>query len=287
MSFLSFLANRLYPSYYRLLLLLCVIVFSHCEAQKKNDTNQSRYDLSHPQQVIDLPKQLSDISGIAYQNGVVYAIDDDHGYIYKVPLTAKPDIEKWEFAQPQDYEDIVLLNNRFYILSSKGKVVYFPFAFPVKDVKESELDIKGKNEFEILYPDPATNRLIMLCKECKEDKDQNTAWAFNTSNYTFEKQPAYILKRKDIEKVLGDNISRFKPSAAAVHPLTGEVYIISSINKLIVVLDKKHQVTAVYPLNEKLFKQPEGMAFTPTGDLIISNEYAHSGTANLLLFKKK
>lgn len=284
---MSFL-HRIYRGCYYLSVLLALLVFSRCGAQQKNKNPNSSYDLANPQKIIDLPKQLTDISGIAYYNNAVYAIDDDHGYVYKVPLTDKPDVEKWEFAQPQDYEDIVLLNNTFYILSSKGKIVSFPFAFPVKDVKESELNSKGKNEFEILYYAPQTNRLIMLCKECKEDKkDENTAWAYNTGTHTFEKQPAYILLQKDIEKVLGDGISRFKPSAAAVHPLTGEVYIVSSINKLLVVLDKNHKVTAAYPLNETLFKQPEGIAFTPEGDMIISNEYAHSGTANLLLFKRK
>jgi hypothetical protein len=283
---MSFL-HRLYQGYY-LSVLLALLIFSRCGAQQRDNNHNSRYDLANPQKIIDLPKQLTDISGIAYHNNAVYAIDDDHGYVYKVPLTDKPDVEKWEFAQPQDYEDIVLLNNTFYILSSKGKIVYFPFAFPVKEVKESKLDIKGRNEFEILYYDPSSRQLIMLCKECKEDKKgENRAWAFAISSHTFEKQPAYILQQKDIEKVLGDDISRFKPSAAAVHPLTGEVYIVSSINKLLVVLDKNRKVTAAYPLNETLFKQPEGITFTPAGDMIISNEYAHSGTANLLLFKRK
>ena len=40
-----------------------------------------------------------------------------------------------------------------------------------------------------------------------------------------------------------------------------------------------------YRIDPKLFKQPEGMTFTPKGDLIISNEAANSGAADILIFK--
>ena len=41
----------------------------------------------------------------------------------------------------------------------------------------------------------------------------------------------------------------------------------------------------VYPLNAQLFKQPEGIAFTPSGDMLISNEAAGKGAANILYYK--
>ena len=43
----------------------------------------------------------------------------------------------------------------------------------------------------------------------------------------------------------------------------------------------------VYKINPKLYKQPEGMTFTPKGDLIISNESADIGAANILVYKYK
>jgi hypothetical protein len=43
----------------------------------------------------------------------------------------------------------------------------------------------------------------------------------------------------------------------------------------------------VYKINPKLYKQPEGLTFTSKGDLIISNESADIGAANILFFKYK
>jgi hypothetical protein len=80
---------------------------------------------------------------------------------------------------------------------------------------------------------------------------------------------------------------RFKPSAASIHPLTRELYIISSINKVVVIADVNGVPREVHRINPKLYKQPEGMAFTPQGDLLISNESADIGASNIFFFKYK
>jgi hypothetical protein len=93
------------------------------------------------------------------------------------------------------------------------------------------------------------------------------------------------LRRKDIEARLGKEIKRFKPSAASINPLTGDVLIVSSINKLLVIATRELVVKEVLELGAEIFKQPEGLCFTPNGDLLISNESAQDGKANLLIFK--
>src|SRR4029079_18374811 len=78
---------------------------------------------------------------------------------------------------------------------------------------------------------------------------------------------------------------RLKPSAAAIHPVTGELFLIASVNHLLVVFSKDHEPKGVYHLDPKTFKQPEGLTFTPKGDLLISNEASNSGTPDILIFK--
>ena len=78
---------------------------------------------------------------------------------------------------------------------------------------------------------------------------------------------------------------RFKPSAAAIHPLTGRLFIISAINKVLVVADPNGNPEKIYKINPRLYKQPEGITFTPEGHLLISNESKDIGAANILIFK--
>jgi hypothetical protein len=148
------------------------------------------------------------------------------------------------------------------------------------------LPSQGKNEFEVLYLDKEHNRLIMLCKDCEaDDSNSLTAWAFDPGTSTFSPNPAYVIDVRKIEDLMQEKKVKFKPSAAAIHPLTGQLFIISSINKVLVVADKSGVPEKVYKINPQLFKQPEGLTFSPEGHLIISNEAGNSGAANILVFK--
>jgi hypothetical protein len=59
------------------------------------------------------------------------------------------------------------------------------------------------------------------------------------------------------------------------------------VNKAIVLAGKDGNIKEVYQLNPSLYKQPEGIAFTPKGDLLISNEAGKEGSADILVIKFK
>jgi hypothetical protein len=181
----------------------------------------------------------------------------------------------------------VLVDSTFYVLESNGNIIQLRYISQDSvQVKEHEFPVQGKNEFEILYHDTQKNRLMMLCKDCEmDDKNSLTAFAFNLDSGAFVSRPAYVIDIRKIEDLMDEKKLRFKPSAATINPLTGELFIVSSINKVLVVADVNGVPRQVYKINPKLYKQPEGMAFTPHGDLLISNESADVGAANILFFK--
>ncbi len=83
---------------------------------------------------------------------------------------------------------------------------------------------------------------------------------------------------------MGEEKIKFKPSAASINPKDSLLYIISAINKLMVITDVNGKFKNVYRIDESIFKQPEGMTFTPLGGMIISNEAADVGVADILYF---
>jgi uncharacterized protein YjiK len=278
-----------YNYFFRIYLIAAFFLLSltRGQSQSKSNASPTGYNLQAPK-IIRLPKDVNQISGIAYYeaDNTVFAIDDDHGNLYKISLKQKPQIKHWEFGKAKDYEEVVLVNNTFYVLNSTGNIVYFPFSFPIQKVEKAGLGLGGKNEFEILYKDPSADRLMMICKQCEADKkNEVSVYAFSLATNSFEKEPVAVLNVKEIEARLDKKIGKFKASSANVHPLTGDVYIVSAINHLLVVAGPDMSVKGVFELNDKLFKQPEGLCFNSKGDLFISNEAAGKGEATILMYR--
>jgi uncharacterized protein YjiK len=103
--------------------------------------------------------------------------------------------------------------------------------------------------------------------------------------WQFSDTPAYQINVDDIEKITGDPITQFKPSAALIHPIEKRLYILAAVNRLLVITDLNGKVQEAYNLRHTVFKQPEGIAFAPNGDMYISNESADEAQANILKFK--
>ena len=246
------------------------------------------YDLGNPT-VVHLNTDLDEISGICFyaKDTAVFAINDELGILFKIYLREKVEIDKWAFASGTDFEDIVLLDSTFYVLASKGKLFWFKFHTPDSmAIEHAKIKLPGENEFETLYYDFTKRKLIMICKECKSDtKHEVSAFAFDPATKSFSTTPEYIINSDEIANLTGDKKVRFKPSAAAIHPITKELFIVSSVNKLLVKATTTGKITHVYRLDPKLFKQPEGLSFTPAGDLLISNESAEIDAGTILIFK--
>ena len=245
------------------------------------------YNMNQPR-IFKLPSSLDEISGIVYypKDNSVLAINDERGWLYKIFLSNRNEIQKWKYAGGADFEDLVLVDSTFYVLQSIGTLISFKFLKP-DSVKATsyQLPIPGGNEFEILYLDKERNALIMVCKDCKaDDKNSLTSYSFNLETNSFSTKPAFVIDIRKIETLMNQKGLHFKPSAAAIHPVTSELYIISAINKLLVIADKNGIPQKAYNINPKLFKQPEGITFSPKGDMVISNESADIGAANILYF---
>lgn len=262
---------------------LCALLFLNfgCASQQR-PKNPPGYDLKNPV-MLSLPKNIDQISGIVYQDSSVFAIDDDHGDLYKIPLRDAKSTEEWRFGKKKDFEDLVQLGDFFYVLNSDGELV--TFKLPPTETKSISSPASGRNEFETLFADKGGKRLFMVCKNCAADKSHLTSvYQFNAASGRFEDSKLTIDGNK-IEKLASERTGKFRPSAGAMHPQTGDIFLVSSINKLLVVTGSDFDVKAVYRLDPKLFKQPEGLCFMPNGDLLISNEAAGKGSANILIFR--
>ncbi len=275
-----------------LLALASTLFYCNRKASRTDYKNPEGYNMEVASR-LKLPLELDEISGIAYYpaDSSLFAINDEHGWLYKIKK-GKP-IQRWQFSQGADFEDLVLLDSTFYVLQSNGNIIRLSFdAQNTLDVQEFSFAQKGatRNEFEILYFDSTRQKLILICKDCESDKKRSlTTFSFDPTTGTYS-DSSFSINVNDIATAMDEEKVKFKPSAAAVNPKNGLLYIVSAINKLLVVTDMNGRFKDAVKIDEGVFKQPEGITFTPDGGMFISNEAADVGVADILYFaynKKK
>jgi uncharacterized protein YjiK len=97
-------------------------------------------------------------------------------------------------------------------------------------------------------------------------------------------QPAPVLKI-DLTSNFWNKTEKKKdliePSDLEVHPTTGDIYIVDGPDSKLLVMDKDGTPKKIYQLSPDDFPQPEGISFSQTGELLISNE-GKKGEGNIL-----
>ena len=272
------------------IVLMILFGYQSCESQKsKPAATTSLYDLNHPAE-FTLPEGLNEISGLAYypKDSSAFAIIDEDGLLFKLYLNESGIIKKGKFDKKHDFEDVVMHDSTFYVLIRNGDIETLKFVGDSIFANKSKLEDASKktNEFETLYYDDSLG-IVMMCKDCEDDnKKIVTAWGYSPDSISYNPN-LFSINVKQIAEKTGEKKLHFKPSAAAINPITNDLYILASVNKLLVIADRKGNVKEVYPLDHDMYKQPEGITFTPWGDMLISNEAGESGNANILIFKPK
>jgi hypothetical protein len=272
------------------LVLLVLLTLGAC-SQPLQIKSPAGYNLSKPQ-VFTMPPVLEEISGIAFKNGnadTIYAEQDEEGKLfYMRPGDKEPGVIK--FGKKGDYEDVAIYNDTVIMLRSDGTL----FLFSLRDVKDGvatnvteQEGVVPPGEHEAMYADEKTGSVYILCKNCTDDKKEKKVSGYKLAFHPGGRFTAenFFIDEREIEALNGGKKIRLKASAMAKNIQTNEWYIISSVNKLLVITDEAWKVKNIYPLAPaSFFVQPEGIAFDNKGNLYISNEGGGIGPGNILKF---
>lgn len=270
-----------------ILLFLSFFILISCQKQLKVNFDQcNSYNLNQPEKIWKMPSELNEISGIVLlENQKLAAQNDEDGKIFIYDLNNK-NIEKTiSFAKDGDYEDIAINGNTAYILRSDGTI------FEIKNYKTEPKTIKNHtflsqdDDTEGLFFDAAKNRLLIACKGNSSvlgSKKTRLIYEFSLENNTLNPTPIIIISQKEIkEKYNNDN--HFSPSGIAINPITKNIFVLTSVGKMMAEFSPEGKLLNVFDLDYPHFQQPEGISFDKNGDLYISNE-AKGKKANILKF---
>lgn len=256
------------------------------------------YDLSKPDKTFELNKDLQEISGlsIAPNKNQLVVINDEKGHLYFINKRTGDLENEIDFGKNRDYEGVETVGDEVFVVESDGELYRVQrIDTEDQDTDNFENKLGRKYDVEGLTYDSHREELLIACKGKPGSKDRyenmRAIYSFDLDTKGYSKEPVYLIDRDEIEEYFDTNLKNngfgaslralidpdsaldaFGPSGIAIHPTTGHLFIISSVGKLLVVLNQNGTIEHVEPLDKKIHRQPEGICFDPDGTLYISNE---------------
>ena len=244
------------------------------------------YDLDDPDSTYKLPERYVEISGIwplPGEDALVF-VQDEALQVHHLDLSSGA-VTEYNAHGFHDSEDIVVVNDTVFILSAGEHPMLheiFDYSGETPVYRDYELRLDPLYDPEGLCLDVVHNRLLIACKCSPLDGDRaRMVFAFDLRSKQRTEDPVMVIDSSDF--LDGEGI--FHPSGIAIHPLTGEVYVISTRSiKMVVRYSPEGCYLGRAKLRKKRFPQPEGITFAENGDLFIASEGKKSKKARIYRF---
>jgi uncharacterized protein YjiK len=296
---------------------ILAFLFMNCKSQliQAQSPKVFPYSINEPQRSLEMPLELQEISGLTFSPSGEHlcAINDEQGVIYFINKKTGKVERQLKFHGHGDYEGIETVGEKIYVIKSTGTV------YEVSDCEKDEVKpkktkyiLKKPNDSEGLAFDRKNNRLLVACKSasCLHDNclipscmSQRAIYALNLETNKIGLTPTFTIDLMELRAflknnktaaeleifkkfiVLENNYIPFHPSALAIHPKSGDLYILSSKGKTMMVINTEGKIIALEKLDKKIHTQPEGIVFDKDGTLYISNEGKKGGNGTISVFK--
>jgi hypothetical protein len=254
-----------------------------------------KYDINKPNHTWVLPAPLVEVSGNTWVDAShLVLIEDLHPDLYVIKLEAKTaTLEKtvrFDSTNKEkiDIEDVTFVDNTIYALWSHGILFKIRNWQSTPTIERINTGLSKENNTEGLCFDPVSKKLLIACKDDAgvpdEKKSAKAVYQFDPDQAKLLTPPFMLLHKKDFEAIAGEKLS-FNPSAIAVHPVTHDIYILSTRdNKGLAIFSYQGMLKSYQPIEKTLMPQPEGICFSPEGKLYISSEGKQGEPGNLFEF---
>jgi uncharacterized protein YjiK len=249
---------------------------------------------------VKLPKELNEASGLTFtHDGRLLGHNDEQGIIYEIDFRTGAIRQRFSLGKyvvyRDDLEDIAAKKggargDTIFMVNSSGVILRF---LPGKDGEKVDFQtfktpLSIRNDVEGLAYDPATDCLLLACKgeagigfRSSVPANHRAVYAFSLKTYKLLPQPRFLIPIAKITAQIKEK--DFAPSAIARHPRTGNFLVLAARGNAIVELDAGGNLLGLSSLPKSLHPQPEGLAITPDGTLVICNEAPSPGKSGRIV----
>ena len=274
------------------LLICCILIIFSSACSKKNTGYAFPYNTNEVSDMRFLPEELQEVSGLSLLTGTTHdlaCVQDEVGIIYIFDLLRNKVKKRINLQVLDDFEAIEIVDSNAYMLTSSGDL-YFIEQMKAKPIIQ-KIRIDKEQDLEGMGYDAKNNRLLIVPKT-ESNKTKVKIYAYDIATKKLQKQPIIHISNEGVKRYCKRNRINldipkrkmpFKPSAIAVNPSSGNIYLLASVGKVLCVLSPTGSIMHIEQLDQAIYPQPEGLAFLPNGDLVIASE---GDLGRLVILKK-
>ena len=231
-----------------------------------------------------LPRRLGEISGLATSGERLFAHDDERGIIYEIDHHKGRFLKAFALGNTtvrDDFEGIEIVNGRFYLVASSGRLYESPEGRDGERVLYNTYDTGVGRDCDVegLAFEPADGALLLLCKS---PSPQGFVAIHRWSPERRSSQGAPILVPVST-LAEGIGADSFHPSGIERHAGTGHYLLVAAREGALAEITANGDVLSVRKLPRR-HRQPEGIALIAGRVLALADEGAR-GRAHLTLYR--
>lgn len=260
------------------------------------------YELGAPVRSFALPHKLREISAIVAVDATTLAcLQDEQGELFFFDVLTGVVTERAKFGAPGDYEGLTRVGSDYWVLRSDGRLLQVRRGGDGLAI-ERTVDVEASlHDFEGLAYDARDRVLVVAPKAVSKavgEKDLRPLLAVDVTTGATATEPYATIDRDRVleaavrlgvtvptrETRKGEKpVFHLRFAEVAVHPRTGELWLLSAVDRAVIVADRSGAVLGLHFFTVDELPQPEAATFLPGGDLVIASEGA-GGAAVLRVY---
>jgi hypothetical protein len=226
----------------------------------------------------ELPAVLKNISAIDFISpNKMACLQNEVGSIFILSLDSGEIEKEYPFGPPGNYTGLVLLNKVAYVACADGRIIEINNYESAKpEVTEHGTHLTINENVNGLCYDRRNKRLLVTIKGT-EDGNQlyKGIYSFRLADKRMLTNPAIKidLRSRVFRQVQPKNMQTvFQPSDLDISPATGILYIVDGTRVQLLRMRTNENIKDLTELDKEKFIQPEGITFTPSGELFIASK---------------
>ena len=254
------------------------------------------YDLGVPTRSFLLPDELQEVSAIAAADEHTLAcVQDKKGSLFFFDLDQGRVVRRAKFGPRGDYEGLARVGDDYWVLRSDGVLLRLVADADRYEIAETLATGLGVKEFEGLAVDRAAKGFVLAPKSLAKETEEGELrplFAFDLATRLAAKEPLITLHLDEVldaARLQGIAVptrlskrGKEKPlvrlffAEVAVHPETGDLWLLSAGDRALLVVDRNGQFRGMHFFSTDEMPQPEAATFLPNCDLVLGSEGAGS-----------